>query len=129
MEREAQVSSLRRGTASMMPRRMKGESDSLFAVPKSCLVEFTDLSGVRHSAEVQADSVYEAAILALRAFRSARLMEQVPGPGARFQIQVREPAVVHEVQLAAVQRWVEQGSSSPMEQVKRARLKELLQVK
>jgi hypothetical protein len=34
-----------------------------------CIVSFLDLDGVRHSVEVQADGLYEAAVLGLAAFK------------------------------------------------------------
>jgi hypothetical protein len=37
-----------------------------------CAVSFIDVAGIRHTAEVQAESLYEAAILGVRAFKSDR---------------------------------------------------------
>ena len=34
-----------------------------------CVVSYLDLSGIRHQVEVEATSMYEAAALAIRAFR------------------------------------------------------------
>jgi hypothetical protein len=39
--------------------------------PKNCTVSFQDSDGVRHSVEVGAATLYEAAVLALKAFREA----------------------------------------------------------
>lgn len=90
------------------------------------LVTFTDLDGLRHTVEVDADSVYEAAVLAIRAFKKAGFMAQQPGPGSKLSVEVREPAVIHEVSIGQVQRWLDLGSSNPNEEVKRKRLKEML---
>lgn len=46
----------------------KGEYGNLLFVanPKTCTVSFRDSAGVRHSVEVGAETLYEAAVLALR---------------------------------------------------------------
>lgn len=77
--------------------------------------------------DVEAASVYEAAVLAVRAFRSAGFMELMPGPARRFEVSVMAPAVQHEVCLGQVQRWLEQGASDPREVSRRKTLKELLE--
>jgi hypothetical protein len=56
-------------------------------------------------------------------------MEEVPGPGARLEIEVREPAVKHTVTLAQLQRWTNGATRSPVEKIKRERLRELLEAK
>lgn len=101
-----------------------------WAVPlQTCLVTFEDLAGIRHSTEVQAESLYEAAALAIRAFRTSGMLEQMPGPASRFQIEVKTPMVRHEVSVGHVQRWLNQGGTNPMEEAKRKRLRDLLAAK
>lgn len=73
---------------------------------KTCAVAFKDLEGITHSVEVEADSLYEAAVLAIRAYRKAS-MGTAPGLPTRFSIRVTEPQVAHEVQMHQVQRWLE----------------------
>src|SRR5262245_58607241 len=54
-------------------RRTKGESGKFFfgMTAKACLVSFVGPSGVCHSVEVTAGSLYEAATLGLSALRKA----------------------------------------------------------
>jgi hypothetical protein len=78
---------------------------------------------------VEADSVYEAACLAIRALKKAGFVERQPGVASKFEVQVLEPVVTHEVTLAQVRRWLELGSSNPNEVAKRRRLREMLVVK
>jgi hypothetical protein len=59
----------------------------------------------RHSVEVTAESLFEAGVLAVSAFRKAGWVEEVPGLASRLEIEVREPAVKHTVTLAQLQRW------------------------
>jgi hypothetical protein len=96
---------------------------------RACQVVFQDLDGVRHSVQVEAESVYEAACLAIRALRKAGFVEQHPGPASRFEVQVVEPVVTHEVTVGQVQRWLELGSSNPNEINRRQRLREMLAAK
>jgi hypothetical protein len=44
-------------------------------MPRSCQVTFQDLNGVRHTVIVEAASVYEAAVLALKALKKAGFVE------------------------------------------------------
>jgi hypothetical protein len=98
-------------------------------MPRACQVTFQDLDGIRHTVRVEADSVYEAACLAIRAFKKAGFVEQQPGAASKFEVQVLEPVVTHEVTIGQVQRWLELGSSNPNEEAKRTRLRELLMAK
>lgn len=43
--------------------------------PHRCRVCYTDLHGVRHCTVVTAESLYEAAVMALQAFRAGPLLE------------------------------------------------------
>src|SRR5258706_16266094 len=54
---------------------------SLLVPARTCAVSFVDLRGIRHTAEVQADSLYEAVVLAVRVFRRDPWIERL-GPGA-----------------------------------------------
>jgi hypothetical protein len=96
---------------------------------RTCVVTFTDLDGVHHVAEVTAESVYEAACLAVRVFRESGVIEQSPGAGTRLEIEVKSPTLRHVVTVGQVQRWVQIGSTNPNEEAKRKRLREILQAK
>src|ERR1022692_2381983 len=52
---------------------------------KTCRVSFKDLDGIRHSAEVQAETLYEAAVLGLKALKNSEWIETV-GAGTRIDI-------------------------------------------
>jgi hypothetical protein len=49
---------------------------------RTCRVSFQDAAGIAHSVEVTAQSLFEAAALAIKAFRAADWMESGPGAGA-----------------------------------------------
>jgi len=93
--------------------------------PKTCTVTVTDVRGSRHSVEILAESVFEAAALGLKLLRDDGWVDK-PGPATRLEIQAKTPAVRHEVTVQQMQRWLEGSSISPNEMVRKAKLKAML---
>jgi hypothetical protein len=93
--------------------------------PKTCTVSVTDASGSRHSVEVLAESLYEAAALGLKLLRDAEWVETL-GPMTRLQLQVRAPTVMHEVTIQQLQRGLDGAPISPQEALRKASLKSIL---
>ena len=91
--------------------------------PKTCTVSFRDSSGVRHAVDVGAETLYEAAVLALKAFREH---DCAPGPAAHLSVEVKSPSVMHTLVAHAVEDWLNGGAKSPKEAIEKRRLKELL---
>jgi hypothetical protein len=87
-------------------------------------VSFQSPSAVTHSVEVQAESLYEAAALGLSRLRKDGWIEGL-GPATRLVIEVREPATRHTLSVQQLQRWVNGTTSSPVETLRRAKLKHL----
>jgi hypothetical protein len=92
---------------------------------KACTVSFTGPSGVCHSVDVSADSLYEAAIVGFDLLKRDGWVDPI-APGTRLQIQVRQPATTHCVSLAQLRRWVDGIVVSPDETLRKRRLKGLL---
>jgi hypothetical protein len=92
---------------------------------KTCTVTFSGPSGVRHSVEVSADSLYEAAIVGFSLLKNDGWVDPIAS-GTRLEIQVRHPATTHSVSLAQLRRWVEGIAVSPGETLRKRKLKELL---
>ena len=88
-------------------------------------MSFVDVRGIRHTVEVQAESLYEAAVLAVKAFRSDPWIERV-GPATLLDVEVREPSTKHSMSLQQVERWLDGATSSPVEASKKAKLKMLI---
>jgi hypothetical protein len=63
-----------------------------------CSVSFKDERGIRHTVEVEAESLFEAAILAVRAFRKAEWIQNV-GPAMPLDVEVRAPVTKHTITL------------------------------
>ena len=92
---------------------------------RTCTVSFTGPSGLRHSVEVTAESIYEAAALGVSALRHSGWADAV-APGTELEIQVREPATCHRLTVQQIRRWCDGVAVSPDETLKKRRLKQLL---
>ncbi len=88
----------------------------------SCIVSYLDISGVRHTVEVDAESLYEAVVLGVRAFREH---DCDPGEVRPIDVEVRK-SIVHTLTLRRVQEWLQGASRSPKEKVNKEKLKEAL---
>ena len=73
-----------------------------------------------------AESLYEAAALAVKAFRTAKLLESQPGSVTELEIKVSAPAVTHTVSLRRLQDWLECRGKTPREQALKYRLPGML---
>jgi hypothetical protein len=95
---------------------------------RACTVSFTDARGIRHSVELTAESLFEAAVLGVKILRAGE-WNDAPGYAATLEIEVRNPTVKHAVNLQQVSRWLNGASSSPAESMKKVRLRKLLAAK
>ena len=86
---------------------------------KRCIVSFVDFGGIRHSIEVQADSMYEAAAAALEAFHEH---DCSPGIGSELEVEVRS-AVTHTIGMKKLKDWADLGGRSPRDVVLKKRIK------
>jgi len=88
-----------------------------------CFVSYLDLSGIRHQVEVEAGSLYEAAALAVRAFRDH---DCEPGPLSQLEIEIRT-SVTHTLTVKKLREWLNGGAKTPRDVVMKDRLRELMQ--
>ena len=84
-----------------------------------CTVSYLDSEGLRHSVEVEAASLYEAAVLAFRTFN---LHECAPAEMTKLEVEIRS-SVVHETTVRRVREWLSGGARSPKEAVTKERLR------
>ena len=87
-----------------------------------CVVSYLDLSGIRHQVEVEAGSMYEAAALAIRAFREH---DCEPGALSQLDIEIRT-AVTHTLTVKKLHEWLNGGAKTPKDVVMKDRLRELV---
>jgi hypothetical protein len=92
---------------------------------RACTVSFKDMRGIRHGVEVEAESLYEAVVLAVTRLRDDPWIEQVR-PDTPLDVEVREPSTMHLITLQQVERWISGTTVSPLEASKKAKLKLLL---
>ena len=88
----------------------------------NCVVSFVDLDGVRHSVEVEAGGLYEAAILGLSAFRKHAIE---PGAMAKLDVEVRS-SVTHTLTVKHAKEWLQRGIRTPKEAILKEHLRGLL---
>ena len=90
-----------------------------------CTVSFQDARGVRHCVDVEAESLYEAVVLAVRRFREDPWAPQVVAATV-LEVEVREPSTKHSISLQHVERWLGGVSAKPSDASKKAKLKMIL---
>ena len=91
-----------------------------------CSVGFKSATGISHSVDVEAETLYEAAAVGLARLKKDGWIEGL-GPGTRLEIHVREPGSHHVLSVRHVERWVNSVNASPSETLKKAKLRQLLQ--
>jgi hypothetical protein len=93
---------------------------------RTCSVSYVDTTGVEHRVDVVADSLYEAGLRAVAAFRQMPLDGALaPGPATQLRIEVRGPE--HNVRVQKLFDWLERGGSrSPKEHAVKCELRSLV---
>jgi hypothetical protein len=87
-----------------------------------CVVSYLDTSGIRHAVEVEADSLFEAAVLAIKVFRQH---DCEPREANQLEIEVRS-SVVHTITMRKIHDWLNGGAKTPKEAVTKERLRAML---
>jgi hypothetical protein len=90
-----------------------------------CQVGFTAATGITHSVDVEAESLYEAAGLGLARLKSDGWIEGL-GPATRLEIHVRHPGTQHTLSVKQLETWIKSVNESPAETLKKARIRHLL---
>ena len=93
---------------------------------RACKVAFTGPEGIRHSVEVSAESVYEAAAAAVRLFRENGFLVVEAGPATVLEVTVLEPRVSHAVRVDGLYRWLASSGRTPREQALKAKLRQMV---
>jgi len=88
----------------------------------TCVVSYVDTSGIRHSVEVEADSMYEAAVLGVKVFRQH---DCEPREGNQLEIEVRS-SVVHTLTMRRIHDWLNGGAKTPKEAVMKEKLRGMM---
>jgi len=92
-----------------------------------CRVSFVDSEKLEHSAEVEAESLYEAVALAVADFRDDPLLRDRPVPGTEFTVAVLRNPTEHKIKLQQVVKWSEPTmKEGPAGVTKRQKVRALL---
>lgn len=95
-----------------------------------CRVSYLDSRNIEHAVDVTADSLFEAAAAAVRAFREGAFVDELPVAGTELRIAVFPLPVEHRLRLQRVEQWAQTGTvKSPVELLRRERVRELLGLK
>jgi hypothetical protein len=93
---------------------------------RACTVSFKDSRGIRHAVEVEAESLFEAVVVAVRRLRQDPFTERI-GSATVLDVEARDLSTTrHAISLQQVERWLDGATSSPNEASKKAKLKVML---
>jgi len=87
-----------------------------------CIVSYVDTEGLRHTVEVEAESLYEAAVLALKLFK---LHDCEPGALSTLEVEI-QTSIKHTVTPKKIHSWLNGGARTPKEAANKERLRALL---
>ena len=93
--------------------------------PRTCVVSFSDSTGVRHRVDVTAETLYEAAALGLKLLREHAWASPI-GPATRLEVRVSHPTITHEVTVLQLHKWSESTAVTPDERVRKDRVRTML---
>jgi hypothetical protein len=90
---------------------------------RSCRVSYQDSDGIRHSVEVTAETLYEAAVLGMTTLRAAGWMD---APNLAIEVAVKAPETSHSINSGVLATWLSRSGKSPREQALKSRLLEAI---
>jgi hypothetical protein len=91
-----------------------------------CRVSYTDMEGISHALDVDAESLYEAVAIAVAQFREEEIGRAEPGAMTEFTVAVYRNPVEHKIRLGQVAKWAQQTMDGPAGIIKRQRVRVLL---
>jgi hypothetical protein len=92
-----------------------------------CRVSYTDMEGVAHAIDVEAESLYEAVAISVAEFRQDDVNQSMPAPMTEFTVAVYRNPTEHRIRLNQVTQWAERTAmDSPAAIIKRQRVRMLL---
>jgi hypothetical protein len=95
---------------------------------RTCKVSHRDASGVEHTVEVTARSLYEAAGRGLHFLRQNDWIDGIH-QNLTITIAVSEPEVEHKVRIKDFENWLASNGKSPAEQALKSDLRALLKAR
>lgn len=93
---------------------------------RSCRVTVQDSDGTSHTAEVTANSLYEAVAQGLAALRKNEWVEGIQEQFGIVKVSVVDVRVEHHVKIAEFTKWLERQGRTPREVSERHRIRSIL---
>jgi hypothetical protein len=93
---------------------------------RTCRVTCRDADGVEHTAEVTAQSLFEAVAQALRVFRDHDWSDEPNSGSASVVVTIKPTEVEHRVRIKDFHRWLESAPRGPAEMALKRRLRDIL---
>ena len=87
-----------------------------------CVVSFLGSEGIRHTVEMEADTLYEAAARAIRVFKDN---DCEPGLMSQLDVEIRT-SIIHTITPKKVREWLGSSAKSPRDSLLKDRLREIL---
>ena len=93
---------------------------------RKCVVTFRDPEGVDHAVVLNAESIYEAAAVALRQFRRADWSREAALDLGTLRIEVWDQPTLYRLEVGKLEAWLRRSGGSPREVFLRNKLNELI---
>jgi hypothetical protein len=93
---------------------------------KSCRVTIEDMSGVEHTVQVSATSLYEAVALGLASLRSEDWVAGIAEGLNTVRVCAANVPVEHTVRIMDFKSWLAKDGGSPRDRSQRHRVREIL---
>jgi hypothetical protein len=93
---------------------------------RCCKVTVTDMDGIEHTAQVTANSLYEAVALGLRAIKKSFWAGEIPEGLTTVTVHILEDPIQHTVQMKVFRKWIARDGGSPSDRAARAKVREIL---
>jgi len=100
--------------------------DPAVGQPRQCVVTFRDAEGVEHAVAVTAESLYEAAALALQQFRRSEWSREASLDTGTFKVEVCEPSTFYRVKVAELEQWLTRSGGKPRDVALRQKVRSRL---
>ena len=93
---------------------------------RNCVVKFVDSFGVEHSAKVEAESLFEAAVRGLWRLDSSFWTEEDMFSRMDVTVEVHEEPTTHTVRIEKLKHWLKSHGRHPREEARKEELRKLL---
>jgi hypothetical protein len=91
---------------------------------KACRVTISDMQGIEHTAQVLADTLYEAVALGLVAIQASSWSNDLTEGSVK--VTIHDTPVEHTVNLRKFKEWLGRAAGAPRDTTARQRVREIL---